>query len=119
VTADQVSVWLAIAPVIAAWSAVALAGFQLSKARRLRSLGSRCDCLEADLAEISAVIRKMDARDRMRTIRANRPETDGSSETPIRRRPAGKPDAIQNPQEWKTWMRENYPAVGVHSPPKG
>ena len=111
----------ALSAAVSAMAALGSAGGAaalLFRARRYRSLASRCDGLEAEVSELTSLLKRMDARDRMRAIRASdRAEDSPSSTTPIMRRDA-KPDAIADPQAWKTWMRAKYPAIGPHRPPQ-
>jgi hypothetical protein len=87
--------------IIAALSAAALR----SSARKLRSLQSDVVILKADCAELHEILVRLDARDRMRRVRAAKPDDSSSSQTPLEARP----DPHTDPVGWKRWMRNNHP----------
>lgn len=98
-------VWALVAAVSAA-----LAGIQLSRARALRSHVSRLACLEAEVSELQLLLKRMDARDRMRAIRASSPDPESqSSQTPTET----QPNPFTDPAEWKRYMRARAPTVGI------
>jgi hypothetical protein len=115
VNLDVLSAWVASGSALVSLLGAITAAIQLSKARRLRSIASRVDSLESDWLELQALIRRMDARDRMRSVRAAKEESSTSPTTPTKRRMNGRPDPITQPAEWKAWMRENFPP-GAHAP---
>ena len=87
--------------------AVLIAVIRPYKDRRHLSLLSRVEACEAAWNEMEALLKRIDARDRMRAIRSGRTEqTDSSSPT----KTDGKPDPVLDPQGWKKWMREHEPA---------
>ncbi len=88
-----------------------------SLARKLRSLQSSFDTLQADYSELLEILKRLDARDKMRSVRAGR-EPESSAPTTPRKRMNGRPDPITDPNAWKAWMRESNPTVGVHKPPQ-
>jgi hypothetical protein len=100
--------WIACASGLVSLLAVILAAARLSKGPRLRSLGSKVDTLQSDYDELLAVVKRMDARDRMRQVRAGKTTEEDGSSSPTR--PTKGPDPIKDPVAWKRWMRNNRPA---------
>jgi len=68
-----------------------------SKCIGCRELMERTDAIEA-------TIMKMDARDRMRRVRANRDYSD-------------EPDPVRDPASWKTYMRRKKALGGANDAP--
>jgi hypothetical protein len=66
---------------------------------------------------MGALLKRIDARDRMRQVRSGKTEEIESSST-TRRSKNAKPDPLAQPAEWKAYMRAQHPAIGVHNPPK-
>lgn len=79
-----------------------------SMAQKLRSLESSFGSLNTDVSEIWALLRRLDARDRMRKIRAGETNQTGdllqSSTTSSK-----APNPHTHPNEWKAWMRHHKP----------
>lgn len=107
-----VCVWIASASVLLSVLAACLAAARLSKAPKLRSLLSRLDGCETELLEMGALLKRIDARDRMRAVRSGKTaETDSSSQTKAN----DCPDAYADPVGWKKWKTINEPPhIGRH-----
>lgn len=78
--------------------------------RRYLSLRSASDSLRADYDELLLLVKRMDARDKMRQVRMGRSESESPPST--RSKANGRPDPMTHPNEWKAYMRETQPLVG-------
>ena len=118
-----VSAWFASVSVLLSTIAALLAAVRLSSVPRLRSLKSEVASLRSDLDELQQLLKRMDARDRMRAVRrgespTTEPESSESSRTTSNRRRNGAPDPFTSPEEWKRHMRAAHPPIGRHTPPE-
>lgn len=105
----MLSVWIALGSLAAAIGAALLAAVRRYRDPQLRSLASAIASLQADSAEVSELLRKLEARDRMRRVR--RGLGSESSERTI----SDVPDPYTNPAEWKKAMRAKLPAsIAAH-----
>jgi hypothetical protein len=80
--------------------AAMLAAVRHSSARRIRSCESKLATLSSDMDELGSLLKAMDARDRMRAVRARQEPRSESSPTPT-----DVPNPYTNPAEWKRHMR--------------
>ena len=80
-----------------------------SSARRLRSVQSKLDTLSSDYAEVLDMVKRLDARDRMRAVRAGRTVESSPSQT----QPGSPPNPNTDPVAWKAYMRTHHPAQGA------
>jgi len=102
----SVYAWIACVSALVSALGALVVEVRLSKVPKLRSLLSRVEGLETELSEMGALLKRIDARDRMRAVRsAKTDQTDSSSPTK-----ENAPDPIREPLAWKRYMQQHHPA---------
>lgn len=96
------AIWLATAfgaGIFAAWLVLRTMPRAVATGRTRSGDPPKCSCesrvrtLEADLTELQELLKRMDARDRMRRVRAAKDQVDE------------EPDPFKDPVGWKLYMR--------------
>lgn len=86
------------AAALSVWATLQAYRIAAALARRPSTAPQKCSCesrvstLEADMSELEKLLQRMDARDRMRKVRAARDDS-------------GEPDPHRDPAAWKAHMR--------------